>query len=118
MIASKLIFAQVSKEWSKCVNEKIKLPIPNINIFEENGNFKEKMVFEWTEPTIIEEESEEMVEILQKEKDEDDQIQTIEEEESEEIVKMVHKEKDKDNQKQKKLYLHRESIHLLLLQQK
>ena len=103
MIASKLIFAQVSKEWSKCVNEKIKLPIPNINIFEENGNFKEKMVFEWTEPTIIEEESEEMVEILQKEKDEDDQIQTIEEEESEEIVKMVHKEKDKDNQKQKKI---------------
>ena len=48
----------MSNEWNKCVRETIKLPIPNINVFEENGNFKEKVSFEWGDP-IIEEDMEE-----------------------------------------------------------
>ena len=72
-----IILIQVSNEWKRCITDEIKMPIPNIHTFESDGNFKEKIVFEWEDPYI-----EELLEI-----EEEGTIPEIEQVEKEKVEK-------------------------------
>lgn len=74
----------MSNEWKKCLGENMKLPISNINVFEENGDFKEKIHFDWEDP-IIQEDSEEEEE-NEREEDKEELEEILEIEEKEEAV--------------------------------
>ena len=61
----KINLIQVSLDWSRCIKEEIRLPIPNVHTFTQNGEFSKKISFDWEEPGLFNEENVEIEEFVE-----------------------------------------------------